>query len=52
MNGGDYNKKKIQDLAEHVRNLNIKFAFRQLYPNKKEYTMARQKKIGSRLDRA
>ena len=47
---GDYSKKKIQDLAELVRYLNLKFAFRQLYPNKKEYTWARQKNIGSRLD--
>ena len=51
MNWGDYSKKKIQDLAELVRDLNIKFTFRQLYPNKKEYTWAGQKKIGSRLDR-
>ena len=47
---GDYSKKKIQDLAELVRYLNLKFAFRQLYPNKNEYTWARQKNIGSRLD--
>ena len=31
-------------------NENLKFAFRQLYPNKKEYTWARQKKFGSRPD--
>ena len=47
---GDYSKKKIKDLSKIVRELNLKFAFRQLYPNKKEYTWARQKKIGSRLD--
>ena len=29
----------------------MKFAFRQLYPNKKLYNWARQKKISSRLDR-
>ena len=34
--GGDYSKTKIQDLAELVRDLNLKFAFRQLYPNKNE----------------
>ena len=49
--GGDYAKKKSQDLADLVRDFNMADAFRYLHPDKREYTWARKSKFGSRLDR-
>ena len=49
--GGDYAKKKSQDLADLVRNFNLTDAFRHLHPDEKEFTWKRKDKFGSRLDR-
>ena len=49
--GGDYSKKKSQELANLVRDFNLSDAFRHLYPDKREYTWARRGMFGSRLDR-
>ena len=49
--GGDYGKKRSQDLSNLVRDFNLSDAFRQLHPDKREYTWSRKFKFSSRLDR-
>ena len=49
--GGDYRKKKSQDLMDLVREFNFTDSFRYLHPDADEYTWERKDKFGSRLDR-
>ena len=49
--GGDYGKKKSQDLQDLIRDFNMSDFFRYLYPNDREFTWARKDKFRSRLDR-
>ena len=49
--GGDYNKKKSQDLQDLIRDFNMIDAYRHLFPGGREFTWARKDKFRSRLDR-
>ena len=49
--GGDYSKKKSQDLQDLIRDFNMTDCYRYLFPDGREYTWARKDMFRSRLDR-
>ena len=50
MEGGNYSKKKSQDLQDLIRDFNMTDCYRYLFPDGREYTWARKDKHKSRLD--